>query len=180
MRPVGLEPTHPNKRGTGLSFRRVYHSTTDTKASQSRRTTGSYGNTIARPPARAQADNTRPHRNTRHNKRHTKRRGTIPCSPWTVQELNLRPTGCKPGALPSELTVQERERHTHLAGDQPRSVNAIRTRTQTRLVTRTQNLACALRRDLNPHPPGFLTRRSTCLELRIVDRTGLEPVTLGV
>ena len=39
--------------------------------SQSRRTTGNYGNTIARPPARAQADNTRPHRNIRHNKQRT-------------------------------------------------------------------------------------------------------------
>ena len=26
--------------------------------------------------------------------------------PWTVQDSNLRPTGCKPDALPSELTVQ--------------------------------------------------------------------------
>ena len=31
VRPVGLEPTHPNKRGTGLSIRRVYqHSATGT------------------------------------------------------------------------------------------------------------------------------------------------------
>ena len=30
VRPAGLEPTRPNKRGTGLSFRRVYHSTTGT------------------------------------------------------------------------------------------------------------------------------------------------------
>lgn len=55
MRPVGLEPTHPNKRGTGLSFRRVYHSTTGTKASQSRRTTGSYRSIISHAATRAQA-----------------------------------------------------------------------------------------------------------------------------
>ena len=31
VRPAGLEPTHPNKRGTGLSIRRVYqHSATGT------------------------------------------------------------------------------------------------------------------------------------------------------
>lgn len=105
--PSGTRTHTPHNRGTGPSIRRVYrHSATGTKASQSRRTTGSYGNIISRPPARAQADNTRPHRNTRHNKRRTKRRGTIPCSPWTVQDSNLRPTGCKPDALPTELTVQ--------------------------------------------------------------------------
>ena len=96
VRPVGLEPTRPNKRGTGLSFRRVYHSTTGTKASQSRRTTGSYRSIIARPPARAQADNTRPHPNSVENT----------MLPWTVQDSNLRPAGCKPATLPTELTVQ--------------------------------------------------------------------------
>ena len=55
VRPAGLEPTHPNKRGTGLSFRRVYHSTTGTKASQSRRTTGSYRSIISHAATRAQA-----------------------------------------------------------------------------------------------------------------------------
>ena len=72
VRPVGLEPTHPNKRGTGLSIRRVCQFRHGHyKPSQSRRTTGNYENIIARPPARAQADNTRPHRNIRHNKQRT-------------------------------------------------------------------------------------------------------------
>lgn len=37
---------------------------------------------------------------------------TVSYALWTVQDLNLRPTGCKPDALPTELTVQKRERHT--------------------------------------------------------------------
>ena len=70
VRPVGLEPTrregHQNLILARLPFRHGHYT-----PSQSRRTTGNYGNTIARPPARAQADNTRPHRNIRHNKQRT-------------------------------------------------------------------------------------------------------------
>ena len=67
----GWRTNTPDYRGTGLSFRRVYHSTTGATPSQSRRTTGNYESIISHPPARAQADNTRPHRNIRHNKQRT-------------------------------------------------------------------------------------------------------------
>ena len=78
MRPAGLEPTHPNKRGTGLSFRRVYHSTTGAKASQSRRTTGNYRSIISHPPARAQAEkrDPTPPKQTPHRTHTAKARGT--------------------------------------------------------------------------------------------------------
>lgn len=32
---------------------------------------------------------------------------TVSYALWTVQDLNLRPTGCKPDTLPTELTVQK-------------------------------------------------------------------------
>lgn len=97
---------------------------------------------------------------------------TVSYALWTVQDLNLRPTGCKPDALPTELTVQKRERHTHLTGDQPRSANVIRTRTQTQLVTRTQNLCLRSAAGIEPAPQagdlcsslyGFCTRLSYAL-----------------
>lgn len=79
---------------------------------------------------------------------------TVSYALWTVQDLNLRPTGCKPDALPTELTVQKRERHT-----QPR-------RRSTPLSKRDQNASRKLR-----------LRRERKNRLR--SAAGLEPATSG-
>lgn len=91
--PSGTRTHTPHKRGTGLSFRRVYHSTTGTKASQSRRTTGNYRSIISRPPARAQAEkrDPTPPKQTPHRTHTAKARGTTmlrgPCRTRTCDIL---------------------------------------------------------------------------------------------
>ena len=50
---------------------------------------------------------------------------TVSYALWTVQDLNLRPTGCKPDALPTELTVQKASL-SELAHAEPLAARRIR------------------------------------------------------
>lgn len=164
VRPVGLEPTHPNKRGTGLSFRRVYHSTTGAKASQSRRTTGNYRSIISRPPARAQAEkrDPTPPKQTPHRTHTAKARGTTmlrgPCRTRTRPRHPCTSSGAHTKTIPLTKT-----RPAKPCGGQPTALNSahFRTRTMSRSAAGIEPAPQAV--DLCSSLYGFCTRLSYAL-----------------
>ena len=129
--PSGTRTHTPHKRGTGPSFRRVYHSTTGTinPASPGGRLgtmrTQYHAHRLARKPKSV----TPRHRSKRHTGRTPRSQEAMPCSPWAVHDSNMRPTGCKPGALPSELTAHKRGSGTRTRPRHPCTSSGAHTKT---------------------------------------------------